>query len=367
VPRPDIACDEYRCFAADMAHPGTMRSAMAGSRRATFVLLAAGIPFVECRDPTEVTLEIRSDLGCDVLTRMGTSITVGRSPEEVETRAPGAVASDCAPTADGASVGTIVIVPSGGKRDHFDLRVTTGVRRTAEECAPQDDKAPDYSGCIVARRALGFLPSTPLRLTIDMRRDCVDQACDPTSTCVRGACVPSAIDPARCSPTCGDDVLAPPPPVDAGADAPADAASDCAIGKPFLSCPQITAGVACYYDGGASVGAGGLCSAPDPFCCNSPANGGVRCQPAECASPGEYTFACDESGDCPSGDLCIGNGHAGVDGGAFCAPIGLACSGVIVCQSDCDCLGGTCSAPHLCAIQGEAARIWIRTCGGVCP
>ena len=62
---------------------------------------------------------------------------------------------------------------------------------------------PEYKGCIVARRALRFLPHANLDVKVSMLRSCKDKPCDDTQTCVRGTC-----QSARCNAESGgcDDV-----------------------------------------------------------------------------------------------------------------------------------------------------------------
>lgn len=76
------------------------------------------------------------------------------------------------------------------------------------------------SGCVEARRTIGFLPHTSLRLPISLDAACKDLVCaSADETCVRGRCVSALVDPNTCiGGTCPD------PGGDGGA--PSDAASD---------------------------------------------------------------------------------------------------------------------------------------------
>jgi formylglycine-generating enzyme required for sulfatase activity len=78
------------------------------------------------------------------------------------------------------------------------------------------------SGCIVARRALRFLPHEELTLPIDLRQDCDGRKCSPTETCVHGKCVSATIpDPALCRGAgCPDSILLTGSIPDAGDDGP---------------------------------------------------------------------------------------------------------------------------------------------------
>lgn len=66
-------------------------------------------------------------------------------------------------------------------------------------------------GCIVARRALRYLPVTDLRLPIVMRDACRGVECPPGETCVQGDCRSAWIDPEQCAGDqgCGEHLLPP--------------------------------------------------------------------------------------------------------------------------------------------------------------
>ena len=76
------------------------------------------------------------------------------------------------------------------------MRIVSGVIRAAGECAQGGGQPPDYTGCIVARRELSFVPHTPLTLPIVMRQDCVNIPCSAQQTCDNGVCVD---DTTRCT------------------------------------------------------------------------------------------------------------------------------------------------------------------------
>jgi formylglycine-generating enzyme required for sulfatase activity len=153
-----------------------------------------------CRDPTAVTLDLSTDVACSEV--QGTSISVGNEAE-VEGRSPAAITADCTSGGTDADnpIGTLVVVPSDDDSDPFAIKVVLGIDVTAEECM-----APQYQGCVVARRALRFVPHTPLLLPIPMRGACKDVPCTPNTTCVLGRCVDSTID---CTTPggCGEDKL----------------------------------------------------------------------------------------------------------------------------------------------------------------
>lgn len=168
-----------------------MRVWVTGSVTALFlvVLLAS------CREPTELTLELTTDLPCsNGPDSLGdTSIYVGTAAElagPLSALTPAAVARGCRGT---GRIGNIVVLPSGSDDDRISIRVVAG--RQSASCT-----ADLRSGCIEARRSLGFVPHTPLLLPIALNKTCENRVCDNASdTCVEGACVPSAV---NCSGGC---------------------------------------------------------------------------------------------------------------------------------------------------------------------
>jgi hypothetical protein len=188
--------------------------------------LAAGTACA-CRTPTQVTVEISTDVPCDSV--QGASLQVG-SLESIESSSPSAEARQC--SADGR-IGSIVLVPRGSKDEPFAFKVAMGVGVGPDRCAVESGK------CVVARRALRFIPHTELSLPVVLRQACMGVSCPATETCVRGRCVPASIDdPERCAGSaCSEEALWPgvgtadagpdtSPPVDATpvTDAPADQA-----------------------------------------------------------------------------------------------------------------------------------------------
>jgi hypothetical protein len=149
----------------------------------------ASIAAFGCRTPTQITVEVRTDLVCEA-DRPETSITVG-ALGAIEDKAPVTVSTRC----ENHRVGAIVVVPSGANDDALALRVVTGIGKSAEQCVFDH-----YTGgCIVARRALRFVPHESLDLPIEMLFSCKDVPCGALFTCVNGACVPATItDPSAC-------------------------------------------------------------------------------------------------------------------------------------------------------------------------
>ena len=164
-----------------------------------YILVFAPL-LVACRGATEITVEVSTDLNCG--DHAGTTITVGKLGELSK---PATTTSfECGAN---KSIGTLVIVPSAGNDDEVAFQVTTGVGLNPELCGDPKNAAQ----CIVARRALRFIPHESLRVNVPMRVDCRGVQCLSNLTCLHGACVPAAIgDASRCSgPGCGDEALTP--------------------------------------------------------------------------------------------------------------------------------------------------------------
>src|SRR5690349_1356867 len=116
-----------------------------------------------CQSPTEIEVVVSTDLPCDEL--LGTGIAVG-APGVVDHSAFVATAQGC--DGGGGLVGTLVITPSG-------LGDTVGIEVVGNTVSPNPDACDRDSGagCIIAKRALAFVPHTPLRLPIVLRQSCI--------------------------------------------------------------------------------------------------------------------------------------------------------------------------------------------------
>jgi formylglycine-generating enzyme required for sulfatase activity len=180
----------------------------------TAVLAAEG-----CRAPTEVTLALRTDIDCKDFE--GAEIRVG-SPEKAELGDPVTEATTC--NADG-TIGTLVVVPSGASDAEFEVVVVAGRAvdpatgcKAPAYAAPKKPGASVEPGCVVARRRMKFLPHTPLKLPIDLRKACIGVTCDVDSTCVNGTCFQATFsDPSACEGDgCGEGSLTTPTPTRKG-------------------------------------------------------------------------------------------------------------------------------------------------------
>lgn len=257
----------------------------------------------DCREPTQITLALRTDAQCvDVL---GTTISVG-SLGSLEARPAVASTDRCDPAS--GEIGTLVVVPSGDNDAEVALRVVTGVGKSPEQCVEDGY----VGGCIVARRAIRYLPHTPLEMPITMSVDCIDIPCGATETCFKGKCVPAAVDPDDCEQgNC--DPVSPDGGTDSGADASEDQASD-GIGG--------TAGSGGSSGAGGTGGAGGSggADAGDVFVpCTAPA--------AEC--DGDPATVCETELDADP-QSCGSCGHDCLGGSCVsgkCQPVALVTSG----------------------------------------
>lgn len=168
----------------------------------TLVAMGVLLGFVSCRDATQIVLEIRTPMQCgDEDSWRGVAVYVGKPGAELERQAPTLVTKDCG--ADGR-IGSLVIAPSGEKNDEVGVVVVAGVQRNPEDC-----EANGYRGCVVARRAVRFVPHDELELEVELTPDCVNIGCDPAHSCYQGICAAAEPSVARTMPSapvvrCGD-------------------------------------------------------------------------------------------------------------------------------------------------------------------
>jgi hypothetical protein len=157
----------------------------------SFGVLAFVAVVMSCREPTEVTVVIKTGEKCSDLSAV--EIVVGPDQNETQSRFErqftAALSHDC----DGSGVvGTLVITPGGAGGT---IVVAAGVRVGG---APAPDPASCATAaiaksCIIARRSFSFLSHTSLTLPIELDPLCIGQACDPSRTCFRGACVDASV------------------------------------------------------------------------------------------------------------------------------------------------------------------------------
>ncbi|MDB5216727.1 MAG: Xanthine/uracil/thiamine/ascorbate permease family protein [Myxococcaceae bacterium] len=158
-------------------------------------MLASLAVAVSCREPTQITVVIKTGEKCADLS--GVEIVVGADQQATQARFEqqftAAVTHDC--DANGL-VGTLVVTPGGTGGT---IVVAAGVRVGG---MPAPDPAScalpaNVKSCIIARRSFSFLDHTSLTLPVELDPLCVGQACDPASTCFKGSCVDASV-------TCND-------------------------------------------------------------------------------------------------------------------------------------------------------------------
>lgn len=194
------------------------------------MLLGLGMAVVSvhaaCYAPTQIELTITSNLPCDELAATGgAEIAVAATASALASQQPTATAPGCVGTAGGASVaslGTLVLVPRGGRSDAVAVQVVVRLPQRTAPCRPPQD----VDGCIVVRRSVRFIAHRSLSMPINLDSRCASVACGVDETCDQGRCV--VADVGDCSGDCAPGVVppgtpAPPPPLeplDATADAP---------------------------------------------------------------------------------------------------------------------------------------------------
>jgi hypothetical protein len=165
---------------------GTVEWLMIPGRRAP---LLAPLLLVACRTPTQVTVELTTDVDCSSGVR--TTLRVGATGADVDTHAPSVDSTACS----GGRIGSLALVPSGSNEEKFAVKVVLAFRgQTPEECDAAERLLQVVPGCIVARREARFVSHTELRLPISLLADCDGVPCPNDMTCDHGRCVPAGHD-----------------------------------------------------------------------------------------------------------------------------------------------------------------------------
>lgn len=204
-------------------------------RTAALVLLAVPVLLglfgllVACYGPTEVRIEVSTDVPCIAVADAGratakvrTTIAVGASAAEALVAAD-TMTCDLAPGGGDSAIGSLVVVPSGPRDAHVTVTVTmTTDGGHTEDCKPVPVGKPagdcSVSGtcklpgnCIVARRIFAFISHSARSLPIKVYARCAGKACGDQETCGRtGECESAAVQ--SCGSIASDCV---PNPVDA--------------------------------------------------------------------------------------------------------------------------------------------------------
>lgn len=168
--------------------------------RAVLAPAALSFALLACRDPTQITFSMSTDVGCAHVT--GLALAAGTS-SDFDGRPVSTATSTC--TGQG-ELGSIVTVPLDAKDAAMGFKAILGVGRDPTDCATNFG-----TGCVVARRVLNYIPHTRLALDVPLNTSCLGVACLPTETCVDGACTTNVVsNPGACTSFCGETALPPP-------------------------------------------------------------------------------------------------------------------------------------------------------------
>ncbi|MDI1484718.1 hypothetical protein, partial [Polyangium sp. y55x31] len=174
-----------------------MRKGKGKLRRPILAALSVTVAaaFAGCLEPTQVTIEIKTDVPCSQVA--STAIVVANDYQSLEANPP---AGTEALTCIGDRIGSLVLVPKSEKDELLAIKVATGVGVSGALCLDPNATQATKDRCIIARRRLRFIPSTPLDLPIFMWNECIGKPCDPDSTCVaKFGCVDSEISGDECA------------------------------------------------------------------------------------------------------------------------------------------------------------------------
>jgi hypothetical protein len=157
-----------------------------------FPLLCAGalsaawavVALAACQSATAIVVDVATDVPCSDGTRVQTTLAVGDVANVAE-RPPSATVTRCDPAT--GRIGSLVVVPSGDDNAEVAIRVVTGVGRDPASCV--DSAGSEPQGCIVALRALRFIPHQVIDLPIEMSESCSGVFCPVGETCSQGECV----------------------------------------------------------------------------------------------------------------------------------------------------------------------------------
>ena len=398
-----------------------------GTRRSVLrlgVVCATGalIAVASCRDATEVTLVLTTNVPCTMLN--GTTITVG-SATEVDSKSPLTDTHQCD---SNGNIGTLVLFPSSSSDASFAVRIVSGIgNQEAGGCT-----GPAYKGCIVARRELSFVPHTSLTLPIEITLECLNISCPSAGsnllscyagqgcgtaqvTCATsGTCqsMPTAlpdastpeVDAAEASSeadlvdnsvdtTIPDSPLAEvtPPQPDSGADVepPVDApldigtlgdvGADAKVDAPVDASPDVSIGVDAPIDVGIDVGVDAppdVTTIPDAAAeSGPPVDGGppYNAMPGACVANGTSGGVACSTGRCAAGQVCcVTWDPSGLTAATESCTSPSGCStglppanptySSLGCRNDGDCATGVC-----CLVPNSANAGMNSTCTATCP
>src|SRR3984957_13481338 len=177
-------------------------------------LLVSAAALAGCRSPTQITFDITTNVDCSEIT--DTSLTSGPLAALTDGRPATAVAHGCAST---ANIGSVVVVPSGSDTDLIAVEIVTGIGVEPDQCGPN-------TKCITAKRALRFIPNTPLVVNVDMSTLTPDPTECEGNGCSGDVLVPVDGGAPDARP---DATLTPDASVDSSVDGPVDGSGDATL------------------------------------------------------------------------------------------------------------------------------------------
>jgi hypothetical protein len=289
--------------------------------RAVLAMALAG-NLVACRADTEIDLKVSTNLACSEWG--GTAVSVGELGPALESRPPSTTSSFCD---DAGFLGTVVAIPSGAENANVAFRIVGAVGQLVDDCI-----ADAGAGCIVARRALNFIPHETLNVAVPLWKTCEGVLCDPSSTCVQGQCWPATIqNPSQCeSESCGEGALGPPEggapdaTVDGGSEAAAsDSSSDAPVDATLGDATASDAGLEGGEEGGPPLDAG-QSDVSAPGCGQSCAISAGEYFTCAVREAGVWCWGQDISGECGNGSTTTTTpGPVLADGGSLSGTTGL--------------------------------------------
>jgi len=158
--------------------------------RFAILLQALFVAPLGCFEPTQAFVEITTNSSCSDL--VSTGITAGLLGN-IETAPYDTTTQLCSANGE---IGSIALVPPEGadKESPFAFKVVGSLGTGVEACV-----GPDYGpGCIVARRAMRFVPHRPFRVPVHLDQACAGVVCPDAQTCADGICRSATIDPYDC-------------------------------------------------------------------------------------------------------------------------------------------------------------------------
>ena len=162
------------------------------------------VGLIGCREATAIELQISTDLRCEDVRVVTTSIGSG-SLDTYEARPPSAVTTRC----DEATghIGSLVLLPNDDDRAEVAVRIITAQKsKRPEECTARAS-----AECIIADRVVRFVPHRTLTLPVRMQNICSGVVCGPRATCsASGRCVSAVLQVPTSCPLDGCEADLPP-------------------------------------------------------------------------------------------------------------------------------------------------------------